>query len=169
MLCWGKVKLTGLLRRLTSSGDIFANEVVRFESLSMQEAPYWITSHSATLVCSTFQRGKDFRGSRRGPAAHAGVFRHLSLHRGRRCAAARMAYCLQGQFGKLCGRKPQYAVSLLRGTTSSLMAFENQRSVSDALFGFRPKPCSTADRYIPRRTYFCLFTWQKRIPNLQTF
>lgn len=100
---------------------------------------------------------KDFRHTRCGPTAHAGVFRHLSLHRGRRCAAARMAYCLQGEFGKLCGRKPQYAVSLLRGMTSSLMAFENQRSVSDALFGFQPKPCNTEDEYIPRGTYFvCL-------------
>lgn len=133
MLCWGKVKLTGPLRRLTSSGDIFANEVVRFENLSMQEAPNWIT------CLFNISAREDLRHTRCGPAAHAGVFRHLSLHRGWRCAAARTAYCLQGKFGKLCGRTPQYAVSLLRGMTFSLTAFKNQRGVSDELFGLPAK------------------------------
>lgn len=157
MLCGGKVKLTGLLRRLKGSREIFANEVVQCESLSMQVAANWIASQSATLPqASLFNISvrKYLRHTRCRPAAHTGVFRHLSLHRGRRYAAARTAHCLQSEFGKLRSRTLQYAASSLRGTTSSLIAFENQRCVSDLLFGIQVKVWRCG-------TYLFLFEWNK--------
>lgn len=105
-------------------------------------APNWIASQSATLPQASLLNitaKKYFCPTHCGPGAHAGVFHHLSLHRGRRYAAARTAHCLQSEFGKLCGRTSQYAASSLREMTFSLIAFKNQHCVSDILFGIQVK------------------------------